>query len=283
MIFSNDKYLYKVTNITEQYEFGTQLAWMPAGQLRTAIHKQSNLKVMVNIISKEKIIKINNREEQLLKIIEMLAKETHNNILPTYECIHDKEYYYLVHSYTKHSSLGCYLRKSKKTQLNEYQARIIATQLFSAIDYLHDQSIVHQNINAQNIIVNSKNGKINITLSGIENANVMPNIKVKNGRYEKCNDHSLEKIYSQVQKFHHDLFMACLLIFRLLRGEHDANYDDIYDDLSNKKKQLAPDAVKKLNLSLGPTTFLENGLFMKKETPYFCKDFTRHPWIRDVK
>ena len=75
---------------------------------------------MVNIISKEKIIKINNREEQLLKIIEMLAKETHNNILPTYECIHDKEYYYLVHSYTKHSSLGCYLRKSKKTQLNEY-------------------------------------------------------------------------------------------------------------------------------------------------------------------
>lgn len=96
-------------------------------------------------------------------------------IVKCHEIFYTDEFVCLVFPFYEYGDLQNFISKRKK--LSEDEIWKIITQLFIAIDYIHSNNIIHNDINMQNILVRD-NG--DIVLAGFGNSKIWGEIRYHN-------------------------------------------------------------------------------------------------------
>lgn len=100
------------------------------------------------------------------------GKLIHPNIVALYDALIEKNNFYLVMEYVKGSTLKEYYRRGANRSLEE--SINIIFQCAKALDYAHNNGIIHRDIKPNNILI-SENGEAKITDFGIAIVEGYPN------------------------------------------------------------------------------------------------------------
>ena len=109
---------------------------------------------------------MDNLKERFTREAKVAAQLHHPNIVTTYDIVSTEEVRVLVMEFVKGVTLQSVMA-SKKLSLSETTQ--ILTQVASALDYAHDQKVVHRDVKPANILVASS-GQVKVADFGIAKA-----------------------------------------------------------------------------------------------------------------
>ena len=156
-------------------------------------NKNTNLFRAMKIIQKN----FQKDNEEILREINILKNLDHPNVMKIYEFLEDDKNYYLIQEFCDEGDLETAL--DNKKIYCEFLVRFIMYQVFLAINYLHANNIVHQDIKKRNISI--------IKLVE-EKENENKKLKTKNSLNNKLKRLNSEKIlYSNPLKKDDDIFI----------------------------------------------------------------------------
>ena len=152
-----------------------------------------------NIIRAMKIIPKNYQKdnEEIMREINILKNLDHPNVMKIYEFLEDEKNYYLIQEFCDEGDLESVL--DKKKIFCEFLVKFIMYQVFLAINYLHANNIVHQDIKKKNVSIIKYNQE--------KNENAYNQIKTKSS-IKKLKRMNTEKIiYSNPIQNKDDIFI----------------------------------------------------------------------------
>ena len=152
-----------------------------------------------NIIRAMKIIPKNYQKdnEEIMREINILKNLDHPNVMKIYEFLEDEKNYYLIQEFCDEGDLESVL--DKKKIFCEFLVKFIMYQVFLAINYLHANNIVHQDIKKKNVSIIKYNQE--------KNENAINQIKT-NSSIKKLKRMNTEKIiYSNPIQNKDDIFI----------------------------------------------------------------------------
>ncbi|VUZ38677.1 unnamed protein product [Hymenolepis diminuta] len=121
-------------------------------KVKLAIHMATGVEVAIKIIKKQNLDWTVN--DRLKREVNILQKLNHPNIVRLLEIIENDEVICLVQEYANGGEIFDYLVAHGK--MDEKEARAKFRQLVSAIDYCHSKNIVHRDLKAENILLDSE-------------------------------------------------------------------------------------------------------------------------------
>ena len=106
-----------------------------------------------NLIRAMKIIPKNFQKDnaEIMREIEILKNLDHPNVMKIYEFLEDDKNYYLIEEFCDEGDLETAL--DNKKIYCEFLVKFIMYQVFLAVNYLHSNNIVHQDIKKKNISI----------------------------------------------------------------------------------------------------------------------------------
>ncbi|ORX91524.1 Pkinase-domain-containing protein [Basidiobolus meristosporus CBS 931.73] len=141
------------------------------GKVKLGLHSTIGEKVAIKIIPRtssdgKKRSKKENREVRVVREAAIMSLLNHPNIVKMKEVVVRPSHYYLIMEYISGGQLLDYIISHGK--LKEKHARRFIRQIISAIDYCHQNSIVHRDLKIENILIAS-DGSIKIIDFGLSN------------------------------------------------------------------------------------------------------------------
>lgn len=130
-----------ISDVNKKYIFLQRLGQGAFGSVFVAKSKTTGEQRAIKIISKSKIIQI---EQNLLSELMILRTLDHPNILKLHEVYDNGQHYYVVTEICRGGDLLQY-SKNKSTITEQYVSSLMK-QLLSAVNYLHKRSIVHRDL-----------------------------------------------------------------------------------------------------------------------------------------
>uniref|UniRef100_A0ABI7Y531 non-specific serine/threonine protein kinase n=1 Tax=Felis catus TaxID=9685 RepID=A0ABI7Y531_FELCA len=115
--------------------------------------------VAIKIIDKSQLDAVN--LEKIYREVQIMKMLDHPHIIKLYQVMETKNMLYLVTEYAKNGEIFDYL--ANHGRLNESEARRKFWQILSAVDYCHGRKIVHRDLKAENLLLDSN---MNIKLAG---------------------------------------------------------------------------------------------------------------------
>lgn len=161
----------------DHYELFENLASGTLAIIRKVQNKQSACTRSMKVIKKA-FIDLQEDEKNFMKEIAILRTLDHPNILKIYEFYHDEKCFYLISEYCENGDIFDKIQ-SNNGPFSEYTAAYIIYQILSAILYCHSHNIVHRDIKAENVLIESidkviikgvEEDQINIRISDFSSA-----------------------------------------------------------------------------------------------------------------
>ena len=179
-----------------------------------------------NIIRAMKIIPKNYQKdnEEIMREINILKNLDHPNVMKIYEFLEDEKNYYLIQEFCDEGDLESVL--DKKKIFCEFLVKFIMYQVFLAINYLHANNIVHQDIKKKNVSIIKYNQEKN------ENANNQIKTKSSIKKLKRMNTEKL--IYSNPIQNKDDIF---IIINEDKEIQEELSKTKLIKNLSKKAKQ----------------------------------------------
>ena len=241
---------------------------------------------------------LNNKKTQntqnLQKEFQIQKGLYHPNIHNHIELITNSETSYLITEYIDGETLAEYLQKNK---LNNNQILAIAYELASAIDYLHENKIIHLDMNEKNVLIThnesvkvidfgiskqgiplaTKNGKLiaEVTKNGDFMAGTLPYMSPEcfEIKQESTNEISMHFISQKTRITKNaDIWSFGIQLYHIIFNDYPFgkeineliyNFDNIKKALKNIKKELKNKSEKEI--------------FTKIFIPIFTKDIKKRP------
>lgn len=132
--------------------------------VKMATHVVTKSKVAIKIIDKTKL-----SEENLAKIfreVHIMKRLRHPHIIRLYQVMETEKMIYLVTEYAPGGEIFDYLVKNGR--MSEPLARRIFKQILHAVNYLHQQGVVHRDLKAENLLLDA-NENIKLADFGFSN------------------------------------------------------------------------------------------------------------------
>lgn len=144
----------ELQGIIDNYEFtNVVLGKGSFAVVKLAIHVPTQEKVAIKIISKATVFSDGQLANQLCREIQALRQCNHLFISKFFDFFEDNNYYYIVQEFAGHGTLLSYVNLRRK--LPESQCKKFFIQILSAIEYLHSIKILHRDLKAENVILDS--------------------------------------------------------------------------------------------------------------------------------
>ena len=121
--------------------------------VRLGVHKLTKTKVAVKIVDKGDL-----DAENLKKIsreIEIMRKLSHRHIIQLYQVMETESMIYIVTEYAANGEIFDHLVRNGR--MSEGRACRVFTQILSAVKYCHTQGVVHRDLKAENLLLDSDN------------------------------------------------------------------------------------------------------------------------------
>lgn len=129
-----------------------------------ARHLPTGIEVAIKIIDKTQLN--SNSLEKLFREVSIMKLLNHPNIVKLFEVIETEKTLYLVMEYINNGEVFEYLVKNGR--MKENIARQKFKQIVSAVQYLHSKNIIHRDLKAENLLLDS-NMEVKIVDFGFSN------------------------------------------------------------------------------------------------------------------
>ena len=148
-ITSKNVIIKKECDPLNDYEVLTKLGAGTYGQVYKVKKKENGSIRAMKKIEKYHLGNIN--ESDVIKEIEILKNLNHPYIIKLFEYYTTNDYIYLINELCDEGDLQGKIKKIKK--FPEFIVKIIMLQVFKALNYLNDKSIIHGDLKLENILV----------------------------------------------------------------------------------------------------------------------------------
>ena len=239
------------------------------------VFKVKNIKT--NEIKVMKIIKRNtiDDDKNFIKEIKTLTQLENANINTLIEYFIDENNYYLISDYVPNGELSVYLSQCKF--LNEQQAQYIMSQLLDAVNYIHNNSIIHSDITLDHILIekisDNKDKLPMIKLIDVGIANFLSN---NNTTYSPfISPEVIDNKYS----YKCDIWSCGVIMYMLLKGEapfKGSTREEVYSKI--RKEEIDFDNIG--GLSRDAKDLLSKMLERDPEKRFAAKECLKHKWMK---
>ena len=266
---------------TMKYKVLSKLGEGAYGTVYLAFNLMTKAKVSMKKINKVKENEID--ELEIKNEINILKRLDHPNILKILEFYSTPKAYYIITSYCQCGELYDQI----KYNYNENQLAVLFYQVFSGLNYLHSQNIVHRDLKLENILiteieVDNKTGKNYFWIKIIDFGTAKIFEKNKNeqtvvGSSYYIAPEVLQKKYNEKC----DTWSAGVILYMLIVGR--APFDGADDDeiIANIKKGTFNSKHKKLLQSSPEVQDLVKKLLeVKVDKRLSAAQALKHPWFK---
>ncbi|XP_043936930.1 serine/threonine-protein kinase SIK2 [Protopterus annectens] len=119
--------------------------------VKLARHRITKTEVAIKIIDKSQLDAVN--LEKIYREVQIMKMLDHPHIIKLYQVMETKNMLYLVTEYAKNGEIFDYL--ANHGRLSEPEARRKFWQILSAVEYCHSRKIVHRDLKAENLLLDS--------------------------------------------------------------------------------------------------------------------------------
>ena len=267
-------------SFNEEFTLGKLLGQGHFGEVHECIHKSTNLKYAVKTVLRrkrqfEKHLNEAKREAEILKDLK------HPNIVEFLRVYQGENGIQILTEVLEGGGLIDYL--TEKEYFTESDAATYTHQLVSGLAYLHNKSIVHQDIKPDNIVIVSQDDKLRIKL-------------IDFGLARKC-EGSCEflsmdgtTMYSPPEVLNYeltdmtrDLWSVGVCTYVLLSGFfpfNDENQLELIQQIVNVHYEFCEEFV---HLTADATDFISKLLLGDRKARLTAKDALEHAWLKNSK
>ena len=132
--------------------------------VKLGVHQLTKTQVAVKIVNKNEM-----DQENLTKIareIEIMRRLSHKNIIQLYQVMESESFMYIITEYASKGEIFDWLVENKK--MSESQAAGTFSQILTAVNYCHQNSVVHRDLKAENLLLDHE-GNIKLADFGFSN------------------------------------------------------------------------------------------------------------------
>jgi calcium-dependent protein kinase len=259
-------------------------------KITKVLHLPTNQIRVCKQIYKTNIVKPNKVNENTKNgIIEKFCEiDDHLNLQKIFEYFEDEISYFVINEFSAGKELLKYIEYVDN--FTERQVAIIMEQLFSCLNHLHDNDIIHCNVMPENIILDSeKIGDYHLKLINFEESSILSfekneefkykNFELDGIKYGQYYFLSPERLLGK-RDFKDDMWSTGIIMYLLLCGNPPFVAENLEKLLELIRKGKLPFIEKDwTNISKEAKTLVENLLNLNPKKRFSSKKALNDPWI----
>ncbi|CAF0816364.1 unnamed protein product [Didymodactylos carnosus] len=238
--------------------------------VKLATHCETNQKVAIKIIDKCRLDA--NEQKKLEREIAVMKSLSHPYIIRLYEVMESKSLIYLVTEYAANGEVLDLLIHEKR--LSECKAREKFKQLVIAVDYVHSMNIVHRDLKAENLLLDSNN---NIKVADFGFATVFEtnsHLRTFCGSPPYAAPELFQCLPYNGQKV--DVWSLGVLLYVFVCGHLPFESNNI---IELRKRVLSGQFRLPFYINADCSSLITNMLNIDPDKRYSIQDVIRHPWM----
>lgn len=258
--------------------------------MRKAVHRKYGYSCAIKLIKKDFVDPVPRKKQSIMNEMRILEQIRNPNILRSYEFLHDEKYYFIVTELVQHGDLFnyyCGRQEAEEELFDEHQIKVVAKQLFSALDYLHSNHIFHRDVKLENVLLEGFVGKepvIRLSDYGFSiklNDNESPKDRVGSNFFM-----APELISHHKYGFKADIWAAIVTLYSLVHGSlpfYGETFKELKDEILtyDMSVEILNDASWE-HMSIQAKDFFVKGFRKNPKHRPSASEMLNHPWLQDV-